>query len=144
MEKIKINGQEYAWGDISFVTLGRVIDGVVAIDYKPKKEKKALHATGRSPLKIQHGKREYEGSITLLQSEVIALNKAARLKGFKDILDVDIDIIVSYLSPSGSITIDKIVKASFSELPFGMKAGDLNSEHAIPFVALDILNDIGN
>lgn len=144
MADIKINGQEYAWGDISFVAFGRTIGGALAVDYKAKKEKKALHATGRDPRAIQQGKREYEGSLTVLQSELIALNRAARTKGYKDILDVELDLIVSYISANGVVTTDKIVKLSISELPSGMKEGDTNSEHALPFVALDIKYDVGN
>jgi hypothetical protein len=144
MDGIKINGQEYAWGDLSFVALGRTLGGAIAVDYKAKKEKKALHAAGRDPRAIQHGKREYEGTLTVLQSELIALNRAARQKGFKDALDIEFDLIMAYLSPSGVITTDKVVKLSITELPSGMKEGDMNSEHALPFVALDVKYDIGN
>lgn len=50
---------------------------------------------------------------------------------------------MSYIpEDSAAITIDRIVCASFSEIPAGMKSGDLNSEHALPFVALDIDYDI--
>ena len=66
-----------------------------------------------------------------------------RAKGYKDILDPEVEILVSYIpEDSAAITIDRIVCASFSEIPAGMKSGDLNSEHALPFVALDIDYDI--
>lgn len=71
------------------------------------------------------------------------MNRAARAKGYKDILDPEVEILVSYIpEDSAAITIDRIVCASFSEIPAGMKSGDLNSEHALPFVALDIDYDI--
>lgn len=142
MAEKRINGQEYAWGDITFVALGRTIGGAIGVEYKPKKEKKALHASGRNPRAIQHGKREYEGTLTVLQSELIALNRAARQMGYKDALDIEFDLIVSYISPGGIVTTDRIVKLSITELPTGMKEGDMNSEHALPFVALDINYDI--
>ena len=92
---------------------------------------------------IQHGQRAATGTLTLLQSEIIAMNRAAREKGYKDILDVDVDILISYIpEDSTAITVDQIICASFSELPSGMKAGDMKSEHAMPFVALDIDYDI--
>jgi len=63
----------------------------------------------------------------------------------KDILDVDVDILISYIpEDSTAITVDQIICASFSELPSGMKAGDMKSEHAMPFVALDIDYDIAS
>jgi len=139
---VRINNKEYAWGDITVVVLGRPVIGITGIEYKTKKAKEARFGAGREPKSIQHGKREYEGTLTLMQSEVIALNKAAQAGGHKDILDVDVDIIVAYIGDNSIITTDKITCASFSEMPKGMKEGDLQSEHAMPFVALDIENDI--
>ena len=140
---VKINGKEYAWGDIKIIMWGRPVVGATAIDYKLTKEKKLLQASGRYAKGIQHGQRAASGTLTLLQSEIIAMNRAARAKGYKDILDPEVEILVSYIpEDSAAITIDRIVCASFSEIPAGMKSGDLNSEHALPFVALDIDYDI--
>ncbi len=135
---IRINGKEYAWGDVQVVMWGRNVVGLRGIDYKVKKDKQPLYGMGRTAKSIQHGKRSVEGTVTLTQSEFIAMNRAAQQKGYKDLLDVEVDIVVSYIpEDSTAITIDQIFSASFSELPAGMKEGDLNSEHAIPFVALD-------
>lgn len=141
--KVKINGKEYAWGDIKIVMWGRPVVGATAIDYKLTKEKKPLQASGYYAKSIQHGQRAAAGTLTTTQSEIIAMNRAARAKGYKDILDPEVEILVSYIpEDSAAITIDRIVCASFSEIPSGMKSGDLNSEHALPFVALDIDYDI--
>lgn len=139
---MKINNKEYAWGDVSVVLFGKPVVGCTAIEYKSKKAKEAKFGWGRNAKSIQHGKREHEGTLTIMQSELIALNQAARLKGYKDILDVDFDLIVSYLSDNGIITTDKISCASISELPSGLKEGDMQSEHALPFIALDIDYDV--
>lgn len=140
---VKINGKEYAWGDIKIIMWGRPVVGATAIDYKLTKEKKPLQASGYYAKGIQHGHRAAAGTLTTTQSEIIAMNRAARAKGYKDILDPEVEILVSYIpEDSAAITIDRIVCASFSEIPAGMKAGDLNSEHALPFVAIDIDYDI--
>ena len=140
---VKINGKEYAWGDIKIIMWGRPVVGATAIDYKLTKEKKLLQASGYYAKGIQHGQRAAAGTLTTTQSEIIAMNRAARAKGYKDILDPEVEILVSYIpEDSAAITIDRIVCASFSELPAGMKSGALNSEHALPFVALDIDYDI--
>lgn len=118
--------------------MGRPIAGVVGIDYKTKKAKESRFGAGRQAKSIQHGKREIDGTLTLLQSEVIALNRAAQANGFKDLLDIEPNITITYLSDAGIVTNDRIVCASFSEIPSGMKEGDLQSEHAIPFIALDV------
>lgn len=135
---MRINGQEYAWGDVVITLFGQPVLGIRGIDYKQKKNKEALYAAGRYAKSIQHGRRESEGTLTILQSELIALNKSAVAAGYKDILDVDMDILVSYVGSNGVTTIDRIIKASFSELPQGLKEGDMNQEIALPFVALDI------
>lgn len=136
--KTVINGKEYAWGDVQVVMWGRNVVGLRGIDYKTKKDKQALYAMGRTAKSIQHGKRSVEGTVTLTQSEFIAMNRAAQEKGYKDLLDTEVDIVVSYIpEEKAALTIDRIVCASFTELPAGMKEGDLNSEHAVPFVALD-------
>ncbi len=136
--KMRINAREYAWGDVSIVLFGQPVLGIRGIDYNQKKNKEALYAAGRYPKSIQHGRRESEGTLTILQSELIALNKSAIAAGYTDILDVDMDIQVAYADASGVTTIDRIVKASFTELPQALKEGDMNQEIAIPFGALDI------
>ena len=143
--KIRLNGKEYDWGTIKIIMWGRPVVGATGVDYKLAKAKEALYAAGRYAKGIQHGQRAASGTLTLLQSEIIAMNRAAREKGYKDILDVDVDILISYIpEDSTAITVDQIICASFSELPSGMKAGDMKSEHAMPFVALDIDYDIAS
>lgn len=140
---VKINDKEYAWGDIQVLLWGRPILGLKGINYSTKKEKEHSHGAGRNPKSIQHGKRTYDGDLKIMHSELIALNAAARSRGFKDILDVEIDILVSYIPEfSTKITMDRIVGASFSEFPKGMNEGDKLSEHSMPFLALDIQEDI--
>lgn len=135
---VLINKQEYAWGDIQILIFGQQVTGTRGIEYKTKKEKELLYGSGRDARGIQHKRRETEGTITILQSELQALNRSAKANGYKDILDVDFDIVVSYATPGGAITVDHIIKASISELPVGMKEGDAYSEHALPFVALGV------
>ncbi len=139
---VKINNKEYAFGDIQVFILGAFILGLKGIEYTTKKDKEHNYGAGRSPRGIQHGKRTPSGTLTVTQSEFEALNRAARAKGFKDLLDVDIDIVVSYAPEySAVITTDVIQGASFSEMPKGMKEGDMSSTHALPFLALDIEYD---
>ena len=84
------------------------------------------------------GRKEYEGTVTVLQSELIAMQAAAKAKGYDDVTDLEFDIIVSYVSESGVVQTDKVVNASITEAPNNMKEGDLYSEHALPFIACDV------
>ena len=74
------NSKEYAWIDVNVVLLGKPVAGLRAIEYKSKRAKEALYATGKKARGIQMGKKEYEGTITVLQSELVAMHAAAKRK----------------------------------------------------------------
>ncbi len=135
---VVINRREYAYGDINVFLFGQPVAGLRGIDYKVSMNKDYNRGAGRMPRGIQHGERSVEGTLTILQSEFEALNRTAQAKGYKDLLDVDFDIVITYTTDNGVITTDKIHVASVKELPKGMKSGDLFSEHALPFIALDV------
>lgn len=139
---INFASNEYAWVDVNVVMLGRPVVGIRGIEYKVKQQKEALFAMGRRARGIQKGKKEYEGTITLLQSELIALDRAAQEAGYDDITDIDFDVIVSYLPKNLVITTDKIVGVSITEIPRALKEGDLQMEIALPFIALDVQSNV--
>lgn len=132
------NSKEFSWIDVNVVLLGKPVTGLRGIEYKSKRAKEALFATGKKARGIQLGKKEYEGTITVLQSELIAMQAAAKNAGYDDITDLEFDIIVSYVSETGVLQTDKIVNASITEAPNSIKEGDLYSEHALPFIACDV------
>ena len=134
----EFNSKQYTYCDMQVVVFGRPLLDMRGLEYKAKKNKEVLYASGRKGRGIQHGKREYDGTLTLLQSDVIALDRAAQEKGHDDCLDLDFDIIVSYLGDNGIVTVDRIVSASITEVPKGLKEGDLYMEVALPFIALDV------
>lgn len=136
------NSSEYAWVDVNVVLLGREVVGLRGIEYKIKQQMEALFASGRKARGIQRGKKEYDGTITLLQSELVALDRAAQEKGYEDITDISFDVIVSYVPEGGIITTDKIVGVSITEAPRGIKEGDLQMEIALPFIALDVVSNV--
>ena len=129
------NSKEYAWIDVTLVMLGKPVTGLRGIEYKMKRQKEALFATGKKARGIQLGKKEYEGTITVLQSELIAMQTAAKAKGYDDVTDLEFDAIVSYVPESGVVQTDKIVNLSITEAPYGMKEGDLFQEIALPYIA---------
>jgi hypothetical protein len=136
------NSKEYSWADIKVVLLGREVTGIRAVEYKTKHQKELLYAAGRKARSVQWGKKEHEGTITVLQSELIALDNAAKMKGWDDVTDMDFDIIVSYISSSGIVSTDKILQASITEIPKSFKEGDLFLEVALPFIALHIEHNV--
>ena len=132
------NSREYEYADISVIMAGRTVTAFRAISYTKKQEKEALYAKGNLPHSIQHGNKSYEGSITLLQSELEALELASG----GDALDANFDILISYGNPlkGDVIQTDYIKGCEITEIPKGMSQGDKFSEHELPFIALDIQN----
>ncbi len=140
--KTSFNTNEYAWVDVQVAMLGRQVTGLRGIEYKVKRQKEALFAMGKTARGIQKGKKEFEGTITLLQSELIALDRAAQEAGYEDVTDLDFDVMVSYMPAGLVVTTDKIVGVSITEVPRALKEGDLQMEVALPFIALDVETNI--
>lgn len=132
------NSREYEYADISVIMAGRTVTGFRAITYTKSQEKEALYAKGNRPHSIQHGNKSYEGSITLLQSELEALEHASG----GDALDASFDLLVSYGNPMKGdvIQTDYIKGAEITEIPKGMSQGDKFAEIELPFIALDVKN----
>lgn len=132
------NSREYEYADISVIMAGRTVTGFRAISYTKSQEKEALYAKGNRPHSIQHGNKSYEGSITLLQSELEALELASG----GDALDASFDLMVSYGNPMKGdvIQTDYIKGAEITEIPKGMSQGDKFAEIELPFIALDVKN----
>lgn len=132
------NSRQYEWGDVTVVLGGRDITGIRGIKYTEKGEKEALFAKGRHAHSIQTGNITVEGEITVLQSELIALERA----GNGSILGLNVDAVVSFGNPSlgDAMTTDRIAGISFTEAPKEMKQGDKNMEISIPFIALAVIN----
>jgi hypothetical protein len=134
-----INGNEYAWEDIKVVLPGstRPLDGVVAIEYSEKKDHINIYGRGDKPVAMGRGKREYSGSITLLQSEVEALQRT--LPKGRSITDIPaFSIPVSYQPENGPLTVDMLIAVRFGEIKKGMKTGDPNMEIELPLIIGDI------
>lgn len=132
------NSKEYSWIDLQVVLLSRTVTGLRGMSYKIKRQKEALFAAGKKARGIQFGKKEVDGTITVLQSELIAMNRAAIEKGYDDITDIVFDVIVSYIPDGGTIQTDKIISVSITEIPSDIKEGDLYQEIALPFIACSI------
>lgn len=140
-----INLREYSYVDIRVFILGAYVTGLKEISYSTKMAKEHNHGAGADPRGIQRGKRTSDGTLGITQSELEALNRAARAKNNQDLLDIEIDVVVAY-APKGSavITTDVIHGATFTEMPKGMKEGDMSSTHSLPFLAMAIDYDTTN
>lgn len=140
---IKVNEREYSWGDIKVFILGQFVGGMRAVNYNPTRNKEPLESSGYNPRAIQKGMRKVEGSITTLQSELDALNRTAKAAGYHDILDVDVNIIVTYSMDGIVITVDRINNASFTGWTKSASTDNTFMEVELPFIALGVDTNIG-
>lgn len=132
------NSKEYAWKNISINILGKTVIGVTEIEYETEQEKEYVYGKGNDPIAIQAGNKAYKGKIELLQSEVEALELAARtINPTYDITDVTFDIVVSYADGILSKT-DRVKFAEITKYAKGMKQGDKNMKVSLDFMALSV------
>src|SRR5689334_19943671 len=98
-----INGNEYAWEDMQIVMPGKAtpLTGIVAVSYATKRDKKHIHGAGADPHGIGHGKKEYTGKITLLQSTVEEIQQG--LPAGKDPSDVRFPVLTVSYAPEGGV-----------------------------------------
>lgn len=132
------NSREYEWADVNVVIGGRIITGIRSVKYKESKEKEVLYGKGNKPQGIQHGNYSYDGEVTILQSELQALETAAKAAGVGSILELSMEIVVSYVDPGkgGVISTDILHGAEFTESEKGLAQGAKFMEITLPFIFL--------
>jgi hypothetical protein len=132
------NSNEYTWKDLSVVVLGKTITGITGLKYSTEKGKEELYGKGDEPLAIQHTNKSFKGEIKLLQSELEALEDAAKaINPNYDVTDINFDIVASY--GAGITTRTDIVKfATVENYEKGMEQGDPNMEITLAFKAIGI------
>jgi hypothetical protein len=137
---MSFNSRQYEWADLTLVLGGRDVTGIRGIKYTTKSELEPLFAKGRHAHSIQTGNETIEGEITVLQSELIALEQA----GGGSITGLNLDAVVQYGNPSAgdTPTTDRIVGLKFSESTKEFKQGDKFMECNIPFMALRVKNQV--
>ena len=130
------SSSEYAWPDLSIVFGGRIIEGITELEYGEKQEKDKLYGRGNKPHKILRGNKDYEGKVTLWQSELEAMTRDAP---DNDILKLNFEIVIAYVPHDGGQTVIDILKSvEFTEVKKAFKQGDKNMLVELPIVFLDV------
>lgn len=128
--------KNYSWNDISINLGGRIVEGVEEVEYTAKQEKSVIRGRGGKGHKVGRGNKDFEGKITLWQSEVEAMIKDAPNK---DLLALSFDVIWSFVPDDGGATVtDVLTTCEFTEYKKAMKQGDKNMLVELPFIFLDV------
>ncbi|MEO8589499.1 MAG: hypothetical protein ABI432_09035 [Flavobacteriales bacterium] len=135
-----INGQEYAYEDVTIVVEGKSIPlmGVKGIKYGETKEHTNLYGRGNVPVAMGRGKKEMkEGSLKILQSELEAM-QAAMAPG-KSIADrKPFAITVAYAAEAGPVVVDKLLGCRITDIPKEISDEDTNMEVELKFLPFAI------
>jgi hypothetical protein len=132
---------EFSWSDIQIYMSGKIVAGVTSISYTESQEKNNIYAKGNKPHSRGHGNKTYEGEISLLQSEVEALQ--SQLGPNQSILDLrNVTIVISYAPANGVPVSDSCKHVEFNEIPKGMNQGDGNMEVTASISIGDIKRNI--
>lgn len=136
------NSTEYAWKDIAITAMGRTFERITEIEYDVEVEKKYIYGRGSKVRGVQDGNEKPSGSITLGQSEVEAMIRAAQAtnKNAK-LTDITFDVQVHYLKGTELVK-DRIVGATFTKNPKSMKQGDTDMTVKLPFMCMDVLYNV--
>jgi len=133
-----INGESYVWEDCKVLFDGATlpIDGAFDIRYTTTREHMNVHGRGSKPVEIARGKKDFSGSLGLLQSSLTALQMA--VPPGKDITDLVFAIIVAYAPELGVPSVDRLVSVRFTEIAKGMGSDDPYMKITLPMVIGDI------
>ena len=134
-----INGAEYGFGNISIQIENVPVIGATAISYSESADVQPIYAQGRQAVAYGYGNYTCEGSISVLGSEIIALQSAARAQGFADgsISQLaPMTITISYIPSEGQglpvvDTLHDVVLLSDSR---GLSQGDASITVEIPIL----------
>lgn len=137
---VLINDREYEWGDLTLILGGRDLVGFRGIKYTNKIEREAVYAKGSKARSIQSGNEAVEGEIKMLQSEYEALVQA----GKGTVLSLMLDAIVCYGNPAkgDAMITDRLEGIRFTEAAKEFNQGDKFGEVTLPFLALDLKNQV--
>lgn len=72
-QKWGFNSEEYSWSDIKVFFGGREITGITGVKLKESQAKTNIYAKGNLPVARGRGNVMFEGEISLLQSEMLAI-----------------------------------------------------------------------
>lgn len=137
---VEINGREYEWGDLTLILANRDMIRFRGLKYTRKIEREAVYAKGSTPHAIQSGNESFEGEIKMLQSEYQKLVRA----GKGSIFPLMLDALASYGNPTkgNAMITDRIESLRFTEAAKEFNQGDKFMEITLPWIALNINEDI--
>jgi hypothetical protein len=133
-----INGIEAGWSSIKLNILGASPNGVTAISYEEKQEKKDNYGAGDKPVSRGYGNKEYTAAVTLTSKEVDAIqDKLAKGQSLTDIEPFDVQVVYQ-AKGSTKFVRHTLLACEFQNNGRDVKQGDTVIEVKLDLVIADI------
>jgi hypothetical protein len=126
-----VNGIQYSFVSIRTNILGVSLAGLRAIEWEQSKEIEDIYATGSEVNSRSYGKNIATSSITVLFSDLLALQDAAPDKEISEI--APFSIIVAFIEGSRAVTF-VLENVQFKGYKFSGKADDMKFEITLPLI----------
>ena len=131
-----INGVQYSGSSVRINIFNVSLSGFRGIMWKKSRGINLVHGTGNEVNAYSYGKKEPSAALTLLQSDLLALEAAAPEKDIS--LFAPFSIIVSFVE-GVNVVVYSIENCQFTGYDFNMKTDDKFAEITLPIVCTDII-----
>ncbi|MCD6011641.1 MAG: hypothetical protein K0Q79_1503 [Flavipsychrobacter sp.] len=136
------DSKDVEWSDLSIFVGGSQLTKIRSVKYGVKTTKTHLYAEGDSPISIQSGNRQPQGSIKVLKTAIDALNAAALSAGGRDITGLVFDIVIVWKAQgTRPLQTDTLVGCQVSDFQKSIDQGSDKMEVELPFLFLQLLSD---
>jgi hypothetical protein len=134
------DSKECTYKDIALLIAGSSTKKARGIKYGSSMDKELLHGQAGEILSIQEGDRNYSGELTVLRGVLKDMNDAARTAGGKDILDMELDIVVKYRAAgSRQLELRTLAGLQFTSFDEEWLQGSKFAEIKLPFIFQDLI-----
>ena len=128
------------WSDQIAYVGGARCTKIEAVSFGVSRPLEELFGEGDEPIQLNEGNRKYSGSITLLKQAYDELNDAAIAAGGRDILDLELDIVIVYKAKGARrMRTMTMVGVKFGDVKLDWKQGDTKMEVPLPVQFLRLL-----
>lgn len=125
------------------VVLGRRIEGITNIEVNRRVTKERQYGRGNQTQAILSGNEEISGTLTLLQDELDAINRAVKLVNPNlDLTKVAFDAVINYENAEGQATTDVVVGMQVEEYNKALSQGDTHMQIELPFMATALRENV--
>lgn len=125
------NGTAYSWADGVFIVNGVPIAEVTAISWKASQEKQNNYGTGSDVISRSRGRKSYEGSITVVLSELYSIVQGSPNNNPLELLPFTVQ--ATFVPEGGGVPVTVSMKnCEFTEYGFDISEGDMSIPVELP------------